>query len=183
MQPRAVMDYGPATDSRRGWLEMLMNKVKALLTAAIVTTGSAFSAAAADMPVESTYAPLHLRAAPIDHARLVCNDFGRCVRVGPPPVFYGPPEFYPRRPRVYAAPVYEEREYEVRPSYRDRRYDAPDYEYRRSEEVRRSFGEPKFAAPADEDRRPRAYGSSERGAPREDWSREDRSFEHGDERD
>lgn len=158
-----------------------MIKVKAILTAVIVTTGGALSAAAADMPMESTYAPLRLRAAPVEHARLVCNDFGRCFRVGPPPVFYGPAVVY-RAPRIYAPPLYDGPDYEVRRAYPERRFDAPEYEYRRPEEYRRSYGERGYEAP-DQYRRPREYRPSDRLGRHEEWSREDRSFERGDERD
>ena len=157
-----------------------MNTVKAALAAIIFTAGSAAAARAADMPAEAVLPPLRLEGPPIEHARLVCNAFGRCFRVAPYRRFYAPPEFYPA-PRVYAPPVYEGPEYEVRRSYRERRFDAPEYEYRRSEEYRRSYGDHRYDGPAEEYRRPHEYRQSERDSRREEWSHEYRRSEGGDE--
>ena len=158
-----------------------MNKVKAAFAAIILVAGGAVSAAAADMPMAPAYVPFGPEAPRTEHARLVCNGFGRCFRVGPPPVFYGPRIFYPA-PRVYAPPIYRGPDYDVGRSYPERRFDAPSYDYRRSEEYRRSYGERRNDAPADEYRRPREYRQSERDSRREEWSPDYRGPEGGDER-
>ncbi len=170
-----------------------MNNVKAVLTAIILTAGSAASCAAADMPVRdepmAERPPLRLQYSErhtersvesVERDHVGCNAFGRCFRA-PPVDAVEEAEVYPG-PRVYAPPLYAVPDYAVRPAFREPRFAEREFEERGFRRDRR-FGEPGYDGPRDGYRRSfedrRAF-EDERGdamRPRQRWSRDERRFE------